>query len=130
MVNDRAYRTFKFICSCMLCWESLRLYIICWWSLHDSELHISIWHDILSITRWVRMKWLHKTSSWSRLIYMETRAWSMKVYSFAQWNGCKRESYALRCGMCNEIGYNRKTCHIQQYMYDKKKVKIYYGIFH
>jgi hypothetical protein len=75
------------------------------------------------------MNWLHKTSSWSRLIYMETRAWLIKVYSFAQWHGCKRGSYALRCGMCNEIGYNRKTCHIQQYMYDKKKLKYIMAFF-
>jgi hypothetical protein len=75
------------------------------------------------------MNWLHKTSSWSRLIYMETRAWLIKVYSFAQWHGCKRGSYALRCGMCNEIGYTRKTCHIQQYMYDKKKLKYIMAFF-
>jgi hypothetical protein len=31
--------------------------------------------------------------------------------------------------MCNEIGYNRKTCHIQQYMYDKKKLKYIMAFF-
>jgi hypothetical protein len=39
----------------MLCQESNRFYIVCWWSLHGSKLLINIWHVILFIIRRVRM---------------------------------------------------------------------------
>jgi len=86
MTNDIKFDNplFMFTCSCMLCREPLELHTVCWWLLHGLELQVNIWNVIPSVTRRVRMDWLYRTSSWSKLIYIEIKTWSTNVYSFAQ----------------------------------------------